>query len=80
MASLWEVAFVDKKVRPWCAIAKYPGKKPFCVGTVVLPDDTRHDCVIDALYEHAYQSLPDGFTIVELVPGALFFVPREEEN
>ena len=60
-------------VRPWCAIAQYPGLKRFLVGTVALTDKARHDEIIDALTTHALTILPPGFTIIEPRCGALIF-------
>jgi hypothetical protein len=63
--------------RPWCAVAQYPGLSRFLVGTVVLPDDARHDEITAALHDHALQFLPSGFEIVQPECGALFFEEYE---
>ena len=60
-------------VRPWCAIAQYPGLQRFMLGTVVVAADARHDEIIEALRNQALTFLPPGFEIVEPRCGALFF-------
>jgi len=60
-------------VRPWCAIAQYPGLQRFMLGTVAVASGARHDEIIEALRSHALTFLPQGFEIVEPRCGALFF-------
>jgi hypothetical protein len=60
-------------VRPWCAIAQYPGLQRFLVGTVMLPANARHDEINDALTTHALTILPPGFSIIEQRCGDLIF-------
>lgn len=60
-------------IRPWCAVAQYPGKLSFLVGTVQVPATARHDEIIAALRDYALTFLPDGFDIIEPRCGSLFF-------
>lgn len=63
----------DRQIRPWCAIAQFPGLKKFRFGTITLPVEARHDEIVAALRTHALTFLPDGFEIIEPRCGALFF-------
>lgn len=63
----------SEAVRPWCAKAQFPGKKPFIGGTVVLPAAARFDEIEAALYAHFYEFQPTGFKILEPICGSLFF-------
>lgn len=67
----------DKAIRPWCAVAVYPGLAEFTLGTITMPADARHDEIEAALAEHAAMFLPPGFKIIKPMCGALFF-QREE--
>jgi hypothetical protein len=60
-------------IRPWCAVAQYPGLKRFHVGTITMPEDARHDQIVAALRDHAMTFLPPGFDIILPVCGAIFF-------
>jgi hypothetical protein len=60
-------------IRPWCAVAAYPGLAEFTLGTITMPADARHDQIEAALADHAASFLPPGFTIIKPVCGALFF-------
>lgn len=63
--------------RSWVATLAYPGKAPVRFGTVMLrPDAPMHE-VEAAIIHDAGKCLPDGFRIVDLVPGMLVFVPEE---
>lgn len=60
-------------IRPWCAVAIYPGLAEFTLGTITMPADARHDEIEAALAKHAAQFLPPGFKIIKPMCGALFF-------
>ena len=60
-------------IRPWCAVAKFPGMEPFLMGTVTLPAGARQDEIEAALQAHGKSMLPDGFAILDMKCGALFF-------
>ncbi|QXN72711.1 hypothetical protein RCZAHN_102 [Rhodobacter phage RcZahn] len=60
-------------VRPWCAEAVFPGKKKFIGGTLVMPSHAQHHEVEAAMMDFLGEMLPSGFTIIKLMPGALFF-------
>jgi len=60
-------------IRPWCAIAMYPGLRKFAVGTIAMPADARHNEIMAALQAHALTFLPPGFEILEPRCGSLFF-------
>lgn len=76
---------VGKKVRPWCALVQWPGRKPFMVGTFFVEEGTRSREEILKLAEQQYAKewgacipvdvpLPD---IIRLIPGTIIFVPEE---
>ena len=67
----------DIKVRPWCAKAVFPGLKEFMLGTIVMKESATSHEIEAALYDHAHTFLPTGFTIIEPMCGAIFFVPEE---
>jgi hypothetical protein len=69
----------DKPLRPWCAQAEYPGLRRFYVGTVNLPHDTPSHEIETALSLHALTFLPEGFRLVGIECGALFFSPEGDE-
>ena len=48
-------------IRPWCALAQYPGKRRFRVGTITMPAALTSSM------------LPEGFEIIEPLCGALVF-------
>lgn len=64
--------------RPWCAEARYPGLKPFMLGTIAMPHDAPSHEIEAALVRHARTFLVEGFEIIRPVCGALFFHPEEE--
>ncbi len=66
-------------IRPWCALAQYPGLKTFRVGTVTMPAEARHDQIVAALRAHALTILPPGFQIIRPLAGSLFFEPEPEQ-
>lgn len=65
-------------IRPWCAIAAYPEKRRFRVGTITMPADARHDEIVEALRVLALSMLPDGFEIIEPLCGALVFQEHQD--
>jgi len=60
-------------IRPWCAKAQYPGLEPFMFGTVTLPLDARHDEIVDALDAALTRIIPQGYTILAVECGSIFF-------
>lgn len=77
----------EKAVRSWCAVYQWPGKKPFLVGTVVLDRDTPYhelEAALGRLFDELWGSiLPDELPrpkLIDLRPGAIFFVPEKEEQ
>jgi hypothetical protein len=66
-------------IRPWCAVAQYPGLRRFRVGTVTMPAEARHDEIMAGLRDHALTILPPGFTIIRPQAGSLFFQPEPEQ-
>lgn len=69
---------MNEAIRPWCAVAQYPGLQEFLVGTVTMPAGARHDEVEKALYKCASEFLPPGFLIMKPMCGAVFFQETEE--
>lgn len=63
--------------RIWCASARYPGKKPFTVGSIAMPSIATDEEVRIALVEHAQTFLPAGLEVLHLMPGNIFFQPEE---
>ena len=70
---------MKKSIRPWCAIAQFPGFKEFLGGTVIMPDEAKSHEIEEALQKHFSEFLPPGFIIVKHVAGSLFFVEEEHE-
>lgn len=69
-----------KAFRPWCAEARYPGLKPFMLGTIAMPHDAQSHEIEGALRRHALTFLVDGLEIIRPVCGALFFYGEEENQ
>lgn len=74
-----------KPMRAWCARYQWPGKKPFILGTVLLPRDTMQhqlEAELVKLFDEKWGDiLPDHFErpqLIALLPGAIFFVPEED--
>ena len=63
----------EDAIRPWCAMAQFPGKKPFIGGTVIIHASANSSEIIDALRAHFLTFLPEGFEIVKPIAGAIFF-------
>jgi hypothetical protein len=66
-------------IRPWCAEAAYLGLEPFIGGTIYLPAKAQAHEIEAALLAHFRSFLPDGFTIVRPVCGALFFQEADHD-
>jgi hypothetical protein len=64
-------------IRPWCAIATFPGKKPFLCGTIAMPADAHTHTVETALNDFLLTLFPEGFQIIEIKCGSLFFQGEE---
>ena len=64
---------MTQAIRPWCAIAVYPGLKEFIGGTVVLPADAQSHEIEAALRDHFATFIPPGFKVIKPVAGAMFF-------
>ena len=62
---------------PWCAEARYPGLQPALFGTLTMPADARYDEIEAAMHKLMLKHLPDGFEIMGLQRGALFFRDSE---
>lgn len=65
-------------IRPWCAVARFPGKERFLAGTITLPAEAQAPEIDRALRGHFLRFLPDGFEIIQPVAGALFFQAEQE--
>jgi len=63
----------QKAIRPWCAVAQYPGLKEFLAGTIVMPREAQFHEVEAALRAHFDQFIPPGYKIIKHAAGALFF-------
>ena len=62
--------------RAWCAEIQYPGLKPVLVGTVMLPTDAMHHEVERSVRQEIREHLPDGYALLNLVPGMMVFQPE----
>ena len=67
-------------VQNWCATIQFPGKKPILYGTVQLERGAGFHEVEREVYSQASVRLPDGFKIIDLLPGILIFNAETEER
>lgn len=65
--------------RYWCAVIQYPGKRPVIYGSTMVEANAPTHYVEQLLRESISRHLPDGWKIVNMVPGALWFA-EEAEN
>ena len=67
----------DSANRGWTAIIQYPGLKRVRFGTTLVRRDAPDHEVEAAILEDIVTSLPAGFTLLSIEPGAVFFLPEE---
>ena len=60
-------------MRPWCALARYPGLDPFHYGTVSLRPQDGEEAARIALAERMLTRLPPGFEILSVMRGSMVF-------
>ncbi|PCJ95929.1 MAG: hypothetical protein COA52_02475 [Hyphomicrobiales bacterium] len=65
-------------IQNWCARIQFPGKKPVFYGTVQVERGAQIHEVEREVYSRAGACLPDGFKIIDLVPGILIFNAENE--
>ncbi|HWJ71889.1 MAG TPA: hypothetical protein VNX29_01870 [Kaistia sp.] len=70
----------DRPLRRWCAVIEFPGKAPIMFGTEFVrhgaPDREVEDALRAAITEH----LPDGWNLVNMIPGAIFFTAEDDAH
>lgn len=66
--------------RCWCAVIQYPDRKPVFYGVVAMPTDAKMHDVESSMMAAILERLPEGFKIVDLVPGMMVFVSEKEEQ
>lgn len=64
-------------MRRWCALICYPSKKPVMYGTLFARPDAPLEEIRAAMISDILERLPEGFEIVNLLPGAIWFQPEE---
>lgn len=62
--------------RYWCALIQYPDLEPIYYGTVMAPLRAPDHEVEAALTSRIRLCLPDGWKLINMVPGSIFFVPE----
>jgi hypothetical protein len=66
--------------RAWCADIQYPDKKIARFGTAFCDDDAEEPTIRNAVIRLATGHIPDGFSIVRLIPGRLVFVSGRKKR
>lgn len=69
----------DAMHKPWSAKAVYEGLKPIICGTITMPVDAMQHEIEDAMRKKMSEHLPEGFQILELMCGAVFFVGDDKD-
>lgn len=64
-------------IRTWCAKIQFPGLKPLIFGTITCEASAKMHEVEAAVREEIRQHLPDGWSLINLMPGQVLFVPEE---
>lgn len=63
-------------MRRWCAKIQYPGKQPVMFGTVMVEPRAPLADVEAEMVKALATCLPDGYKIIDLVPGQIWFQPE----
>jgi hypothetical protein len=63
----------------WCAVIKYDKKESFKVGTLKMPAGSRYHEIEQGFRELTNKHLPEGYRILSLECGSLFFVKGDTE-
>lgn len=67
----------DIATRPWCGVIAFGDKTPIRVGTIRMPVSAHHAEIMAAFMDRCREHFPAGFRLIDMVPGAIFFVPEE---
>lgn len=67
---------MERGIRQWCAVIQYDGKKPILFGTTHVSHTAPMHEVEAALASDISRHLPDGWTLRDMRPGAIFFQPE----
>ena len=65
-------------VRSWCATLQYPSKEQVLFGTIVCDSRAAMHEVERDMESAINGCLPDGYKLIDLVPGELIFQPETE--
>lgn len=69
----------DEQPHRWyCARLQFPGLLPFYFGTVSVPLHAGTQDILDAVEKDALEVLPQGFKIIDTMPGQLVWIPEEQ--
>ncbi len=76
----------DKAIRGWVAKCQWSDKKPFLIGTVFLENTAPlHDvekelwAKFDTMFRGILPNETPNPKIIDMIPGAVFFVPEDEK-
>jgi len=70
----------DVPMRRWCAVIQYPGLKPVMFGTTFVRHSAPDHEVEAALRADIAGCLPDGWKLISMQPGAVFFQAEGRDN
>jgi hypothetical protein len=71
---------MQKTHRCWCASIQYPDKQPIYLGTVVLQTEAKNHEIEAEINLLAKKHIPDGYKIIRIIPGMIFFDLQEPEK
>lgn len=69
---------MTRSQRNWCAVIQYPGKKPVLFGHACVDGRAAHREVEAELARCISSCVPDGWKMVDMIPGTLIFTPEGE--
>lgn len=64
--------------RSWVAKIQFPGKKVCYFGNLITDADVKQHELEAAMHTRVGEFVPDGYTVLNIIPGAIFFVPEQD--
>jgi hypothetical protein len=70
----------QKAMKEWCGKIKFPELKPLIAGTLFIEANAKMNEVEEGFRKLFNKHLPDTYEIVDMIPGAIWFVPAKENT